>query len=125
MPLRDHNWQPAYDSESRALIREFYLPALRRSVRYDRATGYFSASILVHVAQGLEALAARDGRMRLIVGCTLDEPEVAAIRRGEAMASAHPRSAGVRSQLARLYLRSARHKEALAAADQAITLALD
>ena len=87
MPLRDHNWQPAYDSESRALIREFYLPALRRSVRYDRATGYFSASILVHVAQGLEALAARDGRMRLIVGCTLDEPEVAAIRRGEELHS--------------------------------------
>ena len=45
-------------------------------------TGYFSADALALAARGIERLIANGGRMRLIVGCTLDEDEVQAIEQG-------------------------------------------
>jgi len=85
MLLRDHNWKAQYSSDSGALIREFYLPALNCAVTYDRATGYFSSKILLQVSQGLEVFAQNKGKMRLLVGCTLDEQEIDAIKKGEEM----------------------------------------
>jgi hypothetical protein len=46
-------------------------------VRYDRTTGYFSADTLTLALRGIEGLVRNGGHMRLIVGCTLDAPEVA------------------------------------------------
>ena len=53
--------------------------------RYDRLTGYFNAGALALTARGIEGLARTGGRMRLLVGCTLDPPEIEAIERGEAL----------------------------------------
>lgn len=68
------------------LVKLFYIPALECAVRYDRTTGYFSAAALALAARGIEGLIRNDGRMRLIVGCTLEEPEVSAIAKGAALA---------------------------------------
>ena len=81
--LADHPWRVKYTTEHGNLIELFYLPALRHARRYDRLTGYFSASALTLAARGIEALARNDGHMRLVVGCTLEAPEIDAIRRGE------------------------------------------
>jgi hypothetical protein len=56
--------------------------ALSSANRYDRLTGYISARALALAARGVEGLIVNGGRMRLIVGCTLPEEEVAAIERG-------------------------------------------
>jgi hypothetical protein len=64
-------------------VQCFYVPALRCANRYDRSTGYFSATALTLAARGIEGLVRNDGHMRLIVGCTLHEEEVEAIRKGE------------------------------------------
>src|SRR5258708_6379517 len=45
-------------------------------------TGYFSADALALASRGIAALIANDGRMRMIVGCTLQQPEQDAIGEG-------------------------------------------
>lgn len=80
---RQREWRLKYTREDGDLVRLFYLPALEDADRYDRLTGYFRASALSLAARGVEALVRNEGRMRLIVGCTLDPPEVKAIHKGE------------------------------------------
>ena len=81
--LADRAWSTDYDRDDGDLVGRFYVPALRDAIRYDRTTGYFTAGALTLAARGIEGLLANGGTMRLIVGCTLDEKEIAAIRRGE------------------------------------------
>src|SRR4051812_35736429 len=75
-------WRTSYRHEDGDLISLFYVPALSCALRYDRTTGYFSATALTLAARGIERLIANGGRMRLIVGCTLHADEVRAIERG-------------------------------------------
>ncbi|WP_076863823.1 helicase-related protein [Bradyrhizobium mercantei] len=90
--LRDTAWRLKYTPDDGDLIRLFYIPALRSANRYDRLTGYFSARALALAARGIEGLVVNNGRMRLIVGCTLGEEDVAAIERGEALRDAVEKS---------------------------------
>lgn len=81
--LRDRDWRLKYTAEDADLVREFYVPALEDAERYDRLTGYFKAGALALAARGIEGLVRNGGRMRLVVGCTLEPPEIEAIERGE------------------------------------------
>ena len=81
--LPDYKWKLKYTPEDGNLVQCFYIPALRCANRYDRSTGFFSATALTLAARGIEGLVRNDGHMRLIVGCTLHEEEVEAIRKGE------------------------------------------
>jgi SNF2 family DNA or RNA helicase len=78
-PLPNRTWQSIYESqptESGAyLVDEFYVPALERSVRYDRVAGYFSSSSLAVASRGIHALEDNDGEMRLVVGAELYETD--------------------------------------------------
>lgn len=80
--LLSRSWETSYRHEDGDLISLFYVPALSCAVRYDRMTGYFSATALALAARGIERLIANGGRMRLIVGCTLHVEEVRAIEQG-------------------------------------------
>jgi hypothetical protein len=80
--LQDRTWRVKYSADDGDLINGFYIPALACAVRYDRTTGYFSADTLTLALRGIEELIRNQGHMRLIVGCTLDADEVAAIERG-------------------------------------------
>jgi ERCC4-related helicase len=80
--LPAHTWETSYRHEDGDLIGLFYVPALSCAVQYDRMTGYFSAGALALAARGIERLIANGGRMRLLVGCTLEEDEVTAIEQG-------------------------------------------
>ena len=77
--LRDYDWQSIYESQpsedASHLIKEFYVPALERSVQYDRIAGYFDSGSLAAAANGIEALVRNDGRMRLIVGAQLQSKD--------------------------------------------------
>ena len=85
--LRDREWRLKYTAEDGDLVRLFYVPALEDAERYDRLTGYFNAGALALAARGIEGLVRNDGRMRLVVGCTLEPPEIEAIERGEQLRS--------------------------------------
>jgi len=80
--LTERGWRTSYRHEDGDLIELFYNPTLACSVQYDRMTGYFSADALALASRGIAALITNDGRMRLIVGCTLQQPEQDAIGEG-------------------------------------------
>jgi len=63
-------------------LRDFYIPALSRSIRYDRSAGYFSSSALAVAAAGVARLISNNGKMRLLAGADLKEQDIAAIQKG-------------------------------------------
>ena len=81
MSLRDHPFRIYYGPADDPLAN-FYIPALSASVRYDRSAGFFSSSALAVAAAGVARLIQNGGRMRLLVGASLDEGDVEAIRKG-------------------------------------------
>ena len=83
--LAERRWKRKYTREDGDLVRLFYIPALEDAERYDRLTGYFSAGALALAARGIEGLVRNSGRMRLLVGCTLEPAEIEAIRKGESL----------------------------------------
>jgi superfamily II DNA or RNA helicase len=85
MLLQGHAWKLKYSREDGDLASRFWVPALSSAIRYDRTTGYFRAGSLALAARGIEHLALNSGKMRLLVGCTLDDGEVEAIERGMSM----------------------------------------
>jgi len=86
--LKEIEWKRRYSFEVGNPVLDFYVPALSRSVRYDRKAGFFSSTALSVVAQGVARLIQNDGRMRLLVGCCLSKADVEAIQKGYALKSA-------------------------------------
>ena len=80
--LATRAWKRKYTPEDGDLVGLFYVPVLEDAERYDRLTGYFSATALTLAARGIEGLVRNSGHMRLVVGCTLPPAEIEAIERG-------------------------------------------
>jgi superfamily II DNA or RNA helicase len=80
--LKSYDFKAVYSSENDNLLEDFYVPALSRSVYYDRAVGFFSAAILSYAAQGLTSFIKNDGKMRLIIGYELTFEEIESIKDG-------------------------------------------
>jgi superfamily II DNA or RNA helicase len=80
--LRDLELKAVYRTDEDNILEDFYLPALSSSVSYQRAVGFFSASMLSYAAQGLSAFVENQGTMQLVIGGELDADEVQAIRQG-------------------------------------------
>ena len=87
--FRSYNWQVNYctsalneNGEPTDILHDFYIPALKRSVKYDRVAGYFRSTSLAAASQGYTAFLNNGGHMRLIVGADLQIQDVAAILAG-------------------------------------------
>lgn len=81
--LPDYPWRISYRTSSVNLeghpvniLHNFYIPALKRSVRYDRVAGYFRSTSLAAASQGFSAFTRQDGKARFIVGADLDPEDV-------------------------------------------------
>jgi hypothetical protein len=72
--LRDTDLGYGYDSADDAL-RRFYVPALSRSIEYDRSVGYFRASAFKSAAVGLSRFIAGGGTARFLVGAEIAESD--------------------------------------------------
>jgi superfamily II DNA or RNA helicase len=83
MPLRDLPLRPVLETSTRDLVREFFIPALSESVKYDRGVGYFTSSWLKLAAGGLVGLARNGGRARIVASPILSADDWAALREGE------------------------------------------
>lgn len=77
--LRAVDFKENYSSSGSSLLNDFYIPALAHTVRYDRATGYFSSAILALAATAFSEFVARGGRMRLLTSPHLSAQDAEAI----------------------------------------------
>lgn len=84
--LKDHPFQIAYGPNDDR-VNDFYVPALSRSLRYDRSAGFFSSSALAVAAAGVARLIKNNGKMRLLVGAQLSENDVKALQGGADLAN--------------------------------------
>lgn len=71
-----------YRSFSDNIIMDFYIPILQKSVKYDRAVGYFSSTALIDITKGISALIKSNGKIRLIVSPNLSSEDIEAIALG-------------------------------------------
>ena len=56
--LKEVDWLARYSGETGDPLRNFYIPALSRSVAYDRKAGFFSSTALAVAAEGVARLSA-------------------------------------------------------------------
>ena len=83
--LKDYPFKINYGPQDDR-VRDFYVPALSRSVRYERSSGFFSSTSLAIASRGVAHLIRNKGRMRLLVGAKLSEQDVKAIEKGHDLA---------------------------------------
>ena len=77
--FRSGNFRIAY-GPSDDCVRDFFVPALSRCIRFDCLIRSFFAFSLSEIVEGISRLAGNRGSMRLLAGLPLDEADVAAMR---------------------------------------------
>ena len=82
MSLRALPTDPHFVTSTDKLLDRLYIPALERSISYDRGVGYFTSSWLRLAATGLVGLAANGGHGRIIASPMLDRNDCAALCQG-------------------------------------------
>jgi superfamily II DNA or RNA helicase len=68
MTFRELSLDIRYSGRGNKILTNFVLPVLEHSREYDRVTSFFSTNSLVAIAEGLDGLWKRQGKMRLIMG---------------------------------------------------------
>jgi len=71
--LKDIYLEPDYNPDENDIIKEFYAPCLKVSIKYDRAVGYFRANIYRELGEDLLDFVSRGGKVRIL--CSPDIPE--------------------------------------------------
>jgi DNA phosphorothioation system restriction enzyme len=82
LSLRDVGLVGHYRSSRSSLLRAFALPCLAASVRYDRAVGYFTSTVLAAEAEALYPFVRKPGRVRMVVSPVLTKEDVEAMSQG-------------------------------------------
>lgn len=80
--LRELDPKPLFNTSTDEVEREFLIPALERSIRYDRGVGFFSSAWLRRVSKGLIALARHGGKARIVASPILSPADWAALCQG-------------------------------------------
>jgi len=80
--LREIDLEIEYRSDQGDLGPSLFEPCMSVAVRYDRAAGFFTSSVLVAAARGLERFIENLGRMRLVASPLLRTEDLEAIARG-------------------------------------------
>lgn len=79
--LKDYNFKTVYDSKNNNLIEEFYIPAFKNSINYDRISAYFDSKILRMYSAGLENFK-DNGKIRFIFSCDITEEDYNLMEQG-------------------------------------------
>jgi superfamily II DNA or RNA helicase len=71
--LRSVQFQADYASVRDDLVADFFIPSLSQSSHYDRAVGYFRASVLTLVLREIMSFVEKGGKIRIV--CSSDLPK--------------------------------------------------
>ena len=82
MALSDYNFKPDYNKIEDNIAKEFYLPAMRNSVAYDRVSGYFGSTIYIIAWSALQQFVDNGGKIRLICSPHISEEDKIALSEG-------------------------------------------
>jgi superfamily II DNA or RNA helicase len=82
MSLRDLEVKQEYRSFRGNIARNFYIPALKQSVSYKRAVGFFSSTVLCEISDGIAYLANNKGRIQIVASPYLSDDDIEAIQKG-------------------------------------------
>lgn len=82
MSLRNCEIKNEYRSKIDNVAQDFYIPLLREAVSYKRAVGFFSSSILVQIAKGIDSLVKNGGKIQIVASPHLSEEDILAIQKG-------------------------------------------
>lgn len=80
--LSDLSLEPSYHKGQHDLAQDFYLPCMERSVRYDRAIGFFKSSIYLIAWGSLREFVDNGGKMRIICSPVMSDADSEAIEKG-------------------------------------------
>jgi len=80
--LRLNEFKEEYRTGEIDLVKEFYQPCLKNSIRYDRAVGYFRSSVFILIGPDFINFAKQGGKFRLICSPCLTEDDINAIEQG-------------------------------------------
>ncbi|WP_457571330.1 hypothetical protein [Desulfovulcanus sp.] len=75
MSLKEINLKPLYDTSSSDLIRDFFIPVLSVSKKYDRGVGFFSAAWLRIASKGMVQFAQNGGYARWVTSPILSKDD--------------------------------------------------
>lgn len=78
--LQSRDLRMSYRTGRDDLVGDFFVPCLETSVLYRRASGYFTSAGLALAARGVASLAARNGKMQLVVSPHLEPDDVEALQ---------------------------------------------
>lgn len=81
MTLKQLNIKREYRPDDN-IVKSFYIPLLQLAQTYDRAVGFFSSTILAEIAIGIQEIARKDGKIRIVASPHLSEEDITAIKRG-------------------------------------------
>ncbi|WP_394538810.1 DEAD/DEAH box helicase family protein [Lysobacter enzymogenes] len=96
--LRQLDTIPLFNTSTDEVEREFLIPALEHSLRYDRGVGFFSSAWLRRVSKGLVALARQGGKARIVASPILSAADWAALCQGvDAQSNPHLHAALAKS----------------------------
>ena len=82
MSLRDITLKSEYRTLKDDIAKDFYIPALKQSISYKRAVGFFSSSILAMITDGLYELYQNGGYIQILASPRLSDEDIEAIRLG-------------------------------------------
>lgn len=68
MSLLNIGIKGSYTGKGERILNDFLIPALSNSVAYDRITGYYTIESLLSIANGIDSLRKKHGKMRLMIG---------------------------------------------------------
>jgi len=84
LSLADLALRTSYHKGQDDIAEDFYLPCMRRAVRYDRAVGFFQSTVFGIAWPALRTFVEHNGTMRILCSHVLSEPDAEALSDGYA-----------------------------------------
>jgi len=82
LTLKELELKPEYRSLMDNIAKDFIVPALRESIGYWRAVGFFSSTALLEISKGLGDFVKKGGKIQLIASPNLSDEDIDAINTG-------------------------------------------